>query len=176
VLFRLIALLFFLQQTLVFASGTNVTLRLSWKHQFQFAGYYMAKELGYYKDVGLDVDIKEYEYGVDLTEDILNKKVDFSVGRSTIIADRLNGKNIVALAAIIQNSPLVLVTINPKLKIPKDLKNKKIMITSDAKSSASIYAMMFANGLQESDFKVMEHSFNLEDLINQKTDAMNHIG
>src|ERR1039457_3834013 len=39
-------------------SADEVTLHLKWVTQAQFAGYYVAKEKGYYKDVGLDVDIK----------------------------------------------------------------------------------------------------------------------
>jgi ABC-type nitrate/sulfonate/bicarbonate transport system substrate-binding protein len=30
----------------------EVTLQLIWKNQFQFAGYYAAKEKGFYEDVG----------------------------------------------------------------------------------------------------------------------------
>ena len=30
----------------------KVTLQLIWKNQFQFAGYYAAKEKGFYEDVG----------------------------------------------------------------------------------------------------------------------------
>ncbi|KKK58640.1 hypothetical protein LCGC14_3042390, partial [marine sediment metagenome] len=36
----------------------SVSLQLKWTHQFQFAGYYMAKQKGFYNDVGLDVTIK----------------------------------------------------------------------------------------------------------------------
>ena len=35
-----------------------IVLQLRWTHQFQFAGYYMAKELGLYRDAGLDVEIR----------------------------------------------------------------------------------------------------------------------
>ncbi|MBV5278497.1 MAG: ABC transporter substrate-binding protein, partial [Campylobacteraceae bacterium] len=37
----------------------DITLQLRWLHQFQFAGYYMAKEKGYYRDAGLNVTIVE---------------------------------------------------------------------------------------------------------------------
>src|SRR5919205_3549030 len=37
---------------------TKVTLQLKWVTQAQFAGYYAAKEKGYYKDFGLNVNIK----------------------------------------------------------------------------------------------------------------------
>ena len=36
----------------------KVTLQLKWVTQAQFAGYYAAKALGYYKDFGLDVNLK----------------------------------------------------------------------------------------------------------------------
>ena len=36
----------------------KVTLQLKWVTQSQFAGYYAAKALGYYKAFGLDVNLK----------------------------------------------------------------------------------------------------------------------
>ncbi len=38
-------------------SVDNVSLQLKWTHQFQFAGYYMAAEKGFYKEAGLNVAI-----------------------------------------------------------------------------------------------------------------------
>jgi NitT/TauT family transport system substrate-binding protein len=35
----------------------KVSVRLKWLHQAQFAGYYVAKEKGFYKEEGLDVTI-----------------------------------------------------------------------------------------------------------------------
>ena len=43
----------------LFANSEKITLQLEWKHQFEFAGFYTAIEKGYYKDVGLEVEIKE---------------------------------------------------------------------------------------------------------------------
>src|SRR5258708_11193155 len=39
-------------------AADKVTLQLKWVTQAQFAGYYVAKDKGYYKDAGLDVTIK----------------------------------------------------------------------------------------------------------------------
>ncbi len=55
----------FLLNFLLYANE-KVSLQLSWYHQFQFAGYYMAKEKGFYDEVGLDVEIKEYKLGLDV--------------------------------------------------------------------------------------------------------------
>ena len=40
-------------------ASEEVRVQLRWTHQFQFAGYYMALERGYYRDAGLDVEIIE---------------------------------------------------------------------------------------------------------------------
>ena len=50
-------LLFFSLCALLFAlfpahALEQVSIQLPWHHQFQFAGYYMAKAQGYYQDAG----------------------------------------------------------------------------------------------------------------------------
>ena len=37
----------------------KINLQLKWFTSFQFAGYYMALEKGYYSEAGLDVNIRE---------------------------------------------------------------------------------------------------------------------
>jgi NitT/TauT family transport system substrate-binding protein len=39
-------------------AADSVTIQLKWVAQAQFAGYFVAKEKGFYKDAGLDVTIK----------------------------------------------------------------------------------------------------------------------
>ena len=39
-------------------AADKLVLQLKWVTQAQFAGYYVAKDKGLYKDVGLDVDIR----------------------------------------------------------------------------------------------------------------------
>ena len=155
------------------AEAKKIILQLSWLHQFQFAGYYVAKELGFYKELGIDLEIKEYKYGLDLSNAIENNKADFVIGRSSLLIDKFEGKDIVIIAAIFQNSPLMLlVKKDSGIKKIEDLKNKNIMMTSDAKSSASIVSMLSSKGVRIEDVNIQKHSFNLDDLINNKTDAM----
>ena len=87
----------------------KVSLQLKWHHQFQFAGYYVAKYKGYYKDEGLDVEL--IEGGPQATyEDILSGKVNFGVGDSKILLARMENRPIVALAAIFQHTPDGIIT------------------------------------------------------------------
>lgn len=171
----LVFIIILLFSTLFAREGVSnkIILQLNWLHQFQFAGYYIALEKGYYKDAGLDVNIKECNKNIDPVEDVLSQKADFAVGRSSLLIDKVQGKDIVAIAAIYQSSPLVLLTLkNNGISKIEDLENKRIMITSDAKDTASIMAMLGSNGITKDKITVQKHSFDLDDLINGKTDAM----
>jgi polar amino acid transport system substrate-binding protein len=151
----------------------KVTLQLDWLHQFQFAGYYIAQEKGYYKNNGIDVEIKEFNFNINLLDDVLNQSSEYAVGKSSLIIDRLENKKVVLLAAIFQNSPLVLISLKKSnINKPNELINKKVMLTPDARSEASINSMLISQGITLDDIKFQAHSFKLDDLINGKTDAM----
>lgn len=168
---KIILLLFFTSVSLFAAQ--KVVLQLNWLHQFQFAGYYVAKEKGYYNDAGIDVEIREFNATTDLSTVIESGQADFAIGRSSLLIDRAKGKDVVALGAIFQESPLVLLTRDDTgIETIADLKNRRIMLTTDAKITASIMAMLFSNGLSENDVRLVPHSFDLNDLVNNKTDAM----
>jgi len=154
-------------------ANEKINLQLVWKNQFQFAGYYMAKEKGFYKELGLDVNIKEYQSGMNNVEDIISAKTDFAVGRSSLLLDRLEGKPVVMLAAIFQHSPEILLTKKRNdLKHVKDLEGKRIMLTDDQTGLASINSMLIAAGVRSDMFDRQQHSFDVNDLINDKTDAI----
>ena len=170
---KILLITFFLTIFLYAQNDKKITLQLNWLNQFQFAGYYMAKEKGFYNDVNLDVQIKESKFNTDVVKEIETKNADFAVGRSSLIIEKINGKDIVALCAIYQESPLILlVKKDSNITSVKDLRNKKIMITPDARYSAPVLAMLSANELTINDFRIQKHSFDINDLINRKTDAM----
>ena len=151
----------------------KVTLYLDWLHQFQFAGYYVAKEKGYYNNFGLDVNIKEFSSNSNIVKDIMTQEASYAVGKSSLIIDKFNGNDLVLLSSIYQASPLVLISLkDSNIKNPRDLKNKRIMITDDAITSASINSMIISQGINLDEIIVQKHSFNINDLKNKKTDAM----
>ena len=169
--YLLILLLF---STSVFAQHTHrekVSLQLMWLDQFQFAGYYMAKEKGFYKDENLDVEIKKYKANLDITRDVLAGKTDFSIGRSSLLHLNSTGKKIVLLSAIFQSSPLVLIALKSSgIETLKDFENKTLMLTKDGIETASIHAMITSAKINKSSLQYKEHNFNLDDLLNGTID------
>jgi polar amino acid transport system substrate-binding protein len=154
-------------------AADKVTLQLIWKNQFQFAGYYVAKELGFYDEAGLDVTIKEYEFGTDVTEDVISRKAHFGVNRSSLVLESMEGKPVFLLSAIFQHSPFMLLSKKREdLKQVSDLKGKRIMVTGDVVGMASLTAMLAGNGIKSDDFISQKHTFSVDDLISGNTDAI----
>ena len=154
------------------SSIEKVRLQLGWKHQFQYAGFYIAKEHGFYQEVNLDVKIHEFDHSIDIVNEVISEHANFGIGKSSLLIEKYNGKPVVALGALYQSSPSVLVTTNPSFKTIKDIRGKKIMVTGDAVRSASIISMLLSNGINQNDFILQKHSFNYNDLIERTTDAM----
>mgnify|MGYP000190350275 FL=1 len=155
-------------------TNNKVTLYLDWLNQFQFAGYYIAKEKGYYNNFGLDVTIKEFNNSnSNIVKEVMTQDAVYGVGKSSLIIDKFNGNDVVLLSSIYQASPLVLISLkDSNIKNPRDLKNKRIMITDDAITSASINSMIISQGINLDEIIVQKHSFDINDLKNKKTDAM----
>lgn len=157
-------------------SNQKVTLYLDWLNQFQFAGYYMAKENGYYNDLDLDVNIIEYSKDAnnDITQKVIKDEAVYGIGKSSLIIDKFAGNDIILLSSIFQNSPMALISLSSSnIKTPKDLINKKIMITNDAKESVSIKSLLMSEGVNFQDLNTQNFSSNeINDLINGNIDAI----
>lgn len=151
----------------------RVTLYLDWLNQFQFAGYYIAKEKGYYKDLGIEINIIEFKNDRSpIIESVISNEGTYAIGKSSLILNRDYNENIILLSSIFQKSPLILLTLeSSNIKTPKDLENKKVMITAEAKDSASISAMLLSQGANLNNIKFIDHSFDINDLLNGKIDA-----
>ncbi len=166
--------LFFHSQSKSFATEPvlkEVTLRLNWKHQFEFAGYYAAKEQGYYEDAGLSVKIREFESGTDVLEEVLSGETQFGVFYSKLLLASMKGKPVSMLANILKYSPQVLVA-HPDIRLPVDLKGKRVMGGENELHGANLGAMFKQFGISPEDFTIVPHSFTIDQFSSGKVDAM----
>ncbi len=164
-------ILLFWAGTLVANSLKPVTLQLQWKHQFQFAGYYIAREKGFYREAGLDVTIREYESGVDVVTALSEGAAQFASGRISLILQAR--KKPLLLAAIFQSSPFVfLAKERPDLQKITDFRGKRVMLSSSGADVASLIAMMKAQRVDPAEVTFLEHSFDVNDLIEGRVDLM----
>lgn len=149
----------------------KVSLHLKWLHSFQFAGYYAAKEKGFYADENLDVTVRERTPGVNNIEQVLNGESQYGVADTSLLEQRLGGKPVVVLASIFQHNPLVYFTLKKSGIIsPYELKGKRVM--EESFDNAPLRAMLYETGIHADELTHLTDSFNPDDLINGKTDAL----
>jgi diguanylate cyclase (GGDEF)-like protein/PAS domain S-box-containing protein len=150
----------------------QIKLQLKWHHQFQFAGYYAAQEKGYFKEENLDVVLIEGSKDKPALKQVLEGAADYGISDSDIIMARVAGKPIVAVAAIFQHSPYVLLSLNDNATFaPKDLIGKRIMLSND-QGAVQFRAMMSKEGIDLNRLTIIPHTWELADLIEAKVDAL----
>ena len=149
----------------------SVKLQLQWKHQFEFAGFYAAKEKGFYKELGLDVEFIEFDKSTDITDEVLKGRADYGLSYSSIIADYMNGKPIILIANFFKQSPIVLIT-QKNIKSLTDLKNKKVMGLSNSIHNITLFGMLDKFNIQSSDIINIPTTFNIDDFAENRVDAM----
>jgi NitT/TauT family transport system substrate-binding protein len=99
---------------LVLASGIaraqdKMVLQLKWLTQAQFAGYYVAKDKGFYRQVGLDVTVKPGGPDIDPSQVIAGGGADVIVDwMPSALARREKGVPLVNIAQIFQRSGMML--------------------------------------------------------------------
>ena len=146
--------------------------RCKGRHYFRYNQIF-SKEKGFYRQAGLDVEIKEFNFGMDIVSDVESGKSTFGIGYPSIIFDKTNGRNINITAAIFQSSPHVLISLKSSgINDIKDFAGKRIMVNTNQIESASFLSMIKSQGVSFKDMKIQEHSFHVKDLIDNKTDIM----
>ena len=166
---RRLGLLLLLLFALPAAALEQVALQLNWKHQFQFAGYYAAVEKGYYREAGFEVKLVEADGHEDPIAAVIGGKAQYGVGASELALRRARGEPVVALAVILQHSPLVLLARrngNNSQSI-HDLAGKRIMLMPH---ETELFAYLRREGVTA--YTPLPHSFHVGDLIEGRTDAI----
>jgi NitT/TauT family transport system substrate-binding protein len=90
-------------------AADKLTLQLKWVTQAQFAGYYVAKDKGFYKDAGLDVDIKPGGPDINPSQVIVGGGADVVIDwMPSALATREKGVPLVNIAQPFQRSGMEL--------------------------------------------------------------------
>lgn len=99
-----------------------------WLPQAQFAGYYMAYEIGIYKKYGIDLEIIQCQLDAPGPKKLEEKKVDFiTMPLSQAIEFRGRGLKLINIGQTSQRSALVIIAKKKNgIKNIKDLKGKRI--------------------------------------------------
>jgi ABC-type nitrate/sulfonate/bicarbonate transport system substrate-binding protein len=150
---------------------TKVSVQLEWVNNPEFAGMYVAKDLGYYRAAGLDVELRELQETTNVNEEVASGKADFGVSTPLeIILARDKGQKTKAIAAIYQTSAYSIVS--PKtadIKTPSDLKGKILGSGGGNNQALVTYRALMTNaGLEPSQATIKEVGFDPVDVFTKK--------
>ena len=150
----------------------DIKVQLRWKHQFQFAGYYMAFHKGFYEDINLNVKLLEGDEKIDVVKTVLSKKADFGISNSSLILDYMKGLDVLNLGAIFQHSPNILLT-TKDFKSPVDLARDGKIALMGGDQDIELKAMFSKEGIDLSKVKFVTNENYFENFIEGKIEAIN---
>lgn len=149
-----------------------VVMQLKWKHQFQFAGYYAAVEKGFYSQAGFDVTLKAATPDINPVEEVMAGRADYGVANAELVLYRMTGSPVTALAVILQHCPLMLLSLRESgILSPQDLIGKRVMYPQGI-YGANTQGILLKEGVRSDQIVQVPLSFDINDLITGKVDAM----
>src|SRR5215470_6760732 len=159
------------------AAQDKLTLQLKWVTQAQFAGFYIAKDKGFYKDVGLDVTINPGGPDIAPEQVIAGGRADVIVDwMAAALAAREKGLPLVNIAQPFKQSGLMLTCRNDSgIKSPADFKDKTLGVWFFG-NEYPFLAWMSKLGLKTDGsaggVKVLKQGFNVDPLIQKQADCI----
>lgn len=151
----------------------SITLQLRWRHAFQFAGFYAAIEQGYYREAGLEVHLAEVlprQPRMDVVDEVLAGRAQYGLGATRLLLRRSAGDPVVALAAIYQHSPQVLIALRSSgVNYVQDLHDKPIMM---GQQTAELRAYLKDEGLDPEKLKIVPHTYDNSKLLSGEVGAL----
>ena len=159
------------------AADNKVTLQLKWVPQAQFAGYYVAKDKGFYKDAGLDVTIKPGGPDIAPEQVIAGGGADVIVDwMPAALAAREKGEPLVNIAQPFKHSGLELTCrADTGIKKPEDLKGRTLGVWFYGNEYPFLNWMgklHFPTDGSPNGVKVVKQGFNVDPLLQKQADCI----
>ena len=155
----------------------KLTLQLKWVTQAQFAGYYVAKDKGFYKDVGLDVTIKAGGPDINPSQVIAGGGADVIVDwMPSALATREKGVPIVNVAQVFRRSGMQLTCRKDSgITKPADFKGKTLGVWFFG-NEYPFLSWMDKLGYKTTGgadgVKVLKQGFNVDPLLQKQADCI----
>ncbi|MEK3807487.1 ABC transporter substrate-binding protein [Bacillus sp. FSL H8-0547] len=134
----------------------KVKVMLDWFPNTNHTGIYAAKEKGFYKEAGLDVEIVEPGEGVSADQILASGEIDFAVShQENITHARSAGLPVVSIAAIIQENTSAFASLKEEgIVSPEDFEGKRYGGWGSPTEEAVIRAVM---NQDEADFDKVDY-------------------
>ncbi|MGB9739196.1 ABC transporter substrate-binding protein [Chloroflexus sp.] len=151
----------------------DVSMRLQWLPQFQFAGYLVAEARGYYRDAGLNVTILPGgPDAVPLPLVATGANTFGSTGADTILISRAQGIEVVALATWFQASPVAfMVHRDSGIRSPQDFVGRRVAMFYGDNVETEYRALLAATGVDPASINEIPGDYSLAPFLERRADV-----
>jgi NitT/TauT family transport system substrate-binding protein len=156
-------------------SLTKVVLQSKWVPQAQFAGYYAALSLGYYKQAGLDVTIKPGGPDIIPEQVVASGQAQFGLDwLPSLLSARDKGTDLVNIAQVFARSGMTELTWKSSgINTIAKMKGKKVANWLGG-NEFELFAALTKNGMDpehNNGVTIVQQPFDMGLLLNHKVDA-----
>jgi NitT/TauT family transport system substrate-binding protein len=133
-----------------------VRLRLNWMWYGSHAGFALGKDRGYYKDAGIDIDIRSGNGSGSVHRLVANGDTTFGYGScASLLTLAAQGAPLISVGVIdAMGTEAVIVRPDAGVKSMADLKGKKLLTTANAGVNTFFPLVLKNAGLSESDISL----------------------
>ena len=152
---------------------TKVTLQSKWVVQSQFAGYYAAKAKGFYKNVGLDVNIKAGSADIIPEQVVLGKQAEFGIDWvPSLLQQRDTGKDLVNIGQVFARSGTTEVTFKSSgIDKFSKMRGKKFGVWIFGNEFEQRAALVKYGMNPDKDVKLIKQNFTMLPFLKKEVDA-----
>jgi len=152
---------------------TKVTLQSKWVVQSQFAGYYVAKDKGYYKQAGLDVTIKAGGPDISPEQVVLGRQAQFGINWfPSLLTQRDTGQDLVNIAQVYARSGTTEVTWKDSgINTFRKMRGKKFGVWILGNEFEQRAALVKYGMDPAKDVTVVKQNFDMIPFLNREIDA-----
>lgn len=152
----------------------KIKLAMTYIPNVQFAPWYVAQEMGYFRQEGLEVEM-DYRMDIDALQLVGQGEMDFAIaGGDQVIVGRGRGIPVCYVAGLYAKFPAAVISLKKSgIKSPKDLKGKTVGLPLYGTSLLAIRAIMAASDLKETDVRLVDIGYTqIASLTQGKVDAV----
>src|SRR5579885_1785656 len=154
---------------------TNISIQLQWVPQAQFAGYYAAQDLGYYKAAGLNVKLLNGGPQIVPGQVVAAGRAQFGVNWLTaLLAARDTGTQLVDIAQVFARSGMTQLTWKSSgISTIADMKGKKVANWLGG-DQYELFAALTKAGMDPAQNKgvtIVQQPFDMNLFLNHQVDA-----
>ena len=154
----------------------KVVLLLNWYLYSEHAPFFLGKEMGFFADEGLELEIQEGRGSAPTIQAVAAGTVEFGYADvGTMIKIAAKGAPVKAVGVLLQKSPMSVMGLAGKnIRTPEDIKGKIVAVTPGNSMSQIWPLFLKKTGLKETDFTVVtgDAQTKLNAVINGQADLL----